>query len=369
MEAFGRIWIIFMSTTYLGILSGHVSAEPCGIRATVARKRYAMYVWTTGFDRHVPGCDVAKFLEWNSKGSCFTHVWDTKAKRDWLWATCNLPGREIDAIFVSDVHHNLKEAYNTGDCATSAIARVKALLTEGHTKVPNLKIYGLYAVSDIDVSEKNLVKYIVHYNDVCATSKNERFDGVATNNEAYAGIKCGNINERLKYLDNLEKIVTEARKQVKGTLLTHYSVSWHWGRCHGKMSNMTWKGKTTDVSRHMIDIFDSIDVQVGYIIYPAISDRMKTAGYDYAMALNKPIYTTVYTNKGSPCQITFFPDDTCRTKGHNETAMFTIFDGFSANGISYAQPCIHYFRGVYSTGVHLGWPIHDATGSSPIVGK
>lgn len=351
------------------VANDHVTAEPCDVRAVAARKHYAMYVWTTGFDHNVPGCDKAKFLEWNTKGPCFTHVWNTKAKRDWLWATCNLHGREVDTIFVSDVHHNLKKAYDTGDCTSAAIATVKDMLVEGHTKVSNLKIYGLYAVSDIAVSEKDLVKYIVYYNDVCARSDIERFDGIATNNEAYATIKCGNMNERLKYLDNLQAIVTEARKQKHGVLLTHYSVSWHWGICHGVVSNMTWNGKTSDVTHHMIDIFDSIDVQVGYIIYPAISDRMKIAGYDYAMSINKPIFTTSYTNKDSPCQITFFPDDSCRIKGHNETAMFSIFDGFPANGISYARPCIHYFRGIYSTGGYPGWPVHDGSNHSPIVGK
>ena len=35
-------------------------------------------------------------------------------------------------------------------------------------QVPGLKIYGLFAVDDRDVSEQNLVKYIVYYNDVCA---------------------------------------------------------------------------------------------------------------------------------------------------------------------------------------------------------
>lgn len=332
-----------------------------------SRKQYSMYVWTTGFDRDVSGCGEAEFMTWNSHGHCFTHVWDTAQKRSWLWATCNLPGREVSAIYISDVHHNLKAAYDTGNCKTADITTVKQMILEGHTQVANLKIYGLYAVSDIDVTEKDLVKYIVHYNDVCAANSDERFDGVATNNEAYAQIKCGDMTARLTYLDNLQKIVTEARKQTHGTLLTHYSVSWHWGQCNGSPSMMTWNGKTSDVSHHMIDIFDSIDVQVGYIIHPQIADRMRTAGYAYAVSLNKQMFTTVYTNRESPCQITFFPDDACHIKGHNETAMFAVFDEFAAHGIGSARPCIHYFRGVYSTGVVTGWPAHKQTGS-PIVG-
>ncbi|KAH3877260.1 hypothetical protein DPMN_001122, partial [Dreissena polymorpha] len=127
--------------------------------------------------------------------------------------------------------------------------------------VPNLKIYGLYAVSDIEVTERQLVQYIVYYNDQCARNISERFDGVAINNEAYAGIKCGSDAERILYLERLREITSEAGKQTHGRLLTHYSMSWHWGQCHGAPSNITWNGHTYDVSHHMIDIFDSTDVQ------------------------------------------------------------------------------------------------------------
>ena len=104
-------------------------------RPRVSRKQYSMYVWTTGYDVTISGCDVTKFMEWNSKGECFTHTWNTNDKRTWLWNTCNSAGREIGAIFVSDVHHNLKHAYDTGDCTTSDIALVKQMLTEGHSQV------------------------------------------------------------------------------------------------------------------------------------------------------------------------------------------------------------------------------------------
>ena len=35
-------------------------------------------------------------------------------------------------------------------------------------QVPGLHVYGLFAVSDLAVSEQYLVKYIVYYNDKCA---------------------------------------------------------------------------------------------------------------------------------------------------------------------------------------------------------
>ena len=36
-------------------------------------------------------------------------------------------------------------------------------------KIPELKIYTLFADSDANVSERNRVKYIVYYNDNCAS--------------------------------------------------------------------------------------------------------------------------------------------------------------------------------------------------------
>lgn len=108
-----------------------------------------------------------------------------------------------------------------------------------------------------------IVTYGVHL--VTSGSQSEKLDGVATNNEKYAEIKCADDVTRVRYLDNLKNIVTEARKQRQGTLLTHYSVSWHWGKCTGGNNMITWNHKTQNASLHMIDIFDSIDVQVSMI--------------------------------------------------------------------------------------------------------
>lgn len=94
-----------------------------------------MYVWNTGFDRDVSGCGEAAFMAFDKHGPCFTHVWSTTEKRKWLWGTCNLPGREISTIYISDVHWNLKEAFDTRNCKTTAISTVKQMLVEGHKQV------------------------------------------------------------------------------------------------------------------------------------------------------------------------------------------------------------------------------------------
>jgi hypothetical protein len=110
-----NVILLTIASVLIGLVANdHVTAEQCDVRAVAACKHYVMYVLTSGFNHNVPGCDKVKFLEWNTKGPCFTHVWNTKAKRDWLWATCNLHGRELDTIFVNDVHHNLKKYTTQG---------------------------------------------------------------------------------------------------------------------------------------------------------------------------------------------------------------------------------------------------------------
>ncbi|XP_062612670.1 uncharacterized protein LOC134274400 [Saccostrea cucullata] len=323
------------------------------------RKQYAMYVWRNGFDPNIPGCGKSEFLTWDSKHShCFTHTWNTAGKRQWLWATCNLQGREVSSIFLADVYHKLKTGYQANSCHSSNINLLRTTLLEGHSHVSNLKIYALFAASDADVSERHMIPYVVWYNDHCTHTNLEKFDGVAVNNEAYASIKCSHdIDQRRTFLDHLQEIHDEAQKQQDGNLLTHFSVSWHWGRCGGHSQPFLWRGKTMDASHHMIDIFDSIDVQVGYTIFPQIRDRMEMAGRNYSSTLRKNIFVTFYTDKTEPCQITFFPQN-CHLNGRSESNLFSIIDQFPQNGLGQEQPCIHYFRGVYSSGGNEDWPVH-----------
>ena len=92
-----------------------------------------MYVWDTGFDPSVPGCDEEKFLHPGDNPECFTHTWNTADKRSWLWNACNMPGREVSSIFLSGI--NLKYAKDNDDCTTDDVVRVRQLLKEGHTRV------------------------------------------------------------------------------------------------------------------------------------------------------------------------------------------------------------------------------------------
>ena len=64
----------------------------------------------------------------------------------------------------------------------------------------------------------------------------------------------------------------EAVKQtVGGPLATHYSVGWNWGRdSDGGFIQVTWNGERKNVTHNFIDIFDSTDIQVIFVIKPAI---------------------------------------------------------------------------------------------------
>lgn len=117
----------------------------------------------------------------------------------------------------------------------------------------------------------NNITYIIDIIYIIDTDQ-EKFDGVAVNNEAYAAIKCSSdLNQRTTYLDRLQEIHDGAQKQRHGRLLTHFSVSWHWGQCNGQSQPFLWRGKTSDASHHMIDIFDSIDVQVNWFNVDLVS--------------------------------------------------------------------------------------------------
>ncbi|CAC5388611.1 unnamed protein product [Mytilus coruscus] len=190
---------------------------------------YAIYVSRDGNEPTIPVCSQIDFLNWDKHSKCFIHTLDTHSRRQWLWRTY--------------VHHKLRDCFNAKSCGLPGIQLIKQTLSEGHSAVLGLQIYTLFAVSDIDVSEKDLIKHVVWYNDHCAAA-NEKFAGVAVNNEAYASIKChSGQSEQTRYLQHLNMSKTEAMKQIHGHLLTH----WQWGPCGSAQKLITYNRKTQDV--------------------------------------------------------------------------------------------------------------------------
>lgn len=63
-------------------------------------------------------------------------------------------------------------------------------------------------------------------------------------------------------------------------LLTHYSLGWHWFEA----GNVTFSGVTKNVVKHMIDIFNSTDMQTAYVLGDVILDRLQK-GFDGTAAV------------------------------------------------------------------------------------
>ena len=85
------------------------------------------------------------------------------------------------------------------------------------------------------------------------------------NNEHFENIKYDSVAVQITYLNNLDAFVTTASTQVTGSLFTHYSIPWSWGVVNG--TSVSFNNKENTAVRHMIDIFDSTDVQVRLITF------------------------------------------------------------------------------------------------------
>ncbi|MCP3978518.1 MAG: hypothetical protein GY716_04170 [bacterium] len=321
---------------------------------------YAMYVWSMGFDSTIPGCGAAE-LEAEDP-ACETHNWETPEARQWLWDTANRPGREIDRLFISDIRDQLEDPAADDDCSAASVLAVKQMLIEAHCKVPGVKIYATFSGTNPAVTEQDRVPEVVWYNDNCAGAPNARFDGVAINNEAYGPLKCAAESVQQDYLENLQAAQDAAQLQVTGDLLTHYSIGWHWGECDDVMIDIDWEGSIQPATHHMIDIFDSVDVQIATTNPLTVPTRANQAGYAHAVGQGKEFYILSFTNKrpDAECTTTHFPyycsAESTNPRRKDDWLMENIFDEFATMGIPSATPAIHAFRNVYSTGAHPDWP-------------
>ena len=88
-----------------------------------------MYVWDNGFDPYIDGCDEKAFLDSDHHPECYSHNWNTPEKRQYLWKSCNIEGREISSIFLSGIP-GLKYAKENNDCNTDEIKMVRETLHE-----------------------------------------------------------------------------------------------------------------------------------------------------------------------------------------------------------------------------------------------
>jgi len=288
------------------------------------------------------------------------------------WASCTVEDRLVTRIFLSDVKsriENDRKSSSTSSCDPELIIT----LTEAHQR--GISVYALFAVSDADFSETYMASYPKKFNEVCGTDL-AYFDGVAVNNEHFSKVKgCDDEVDVAKQTIILEKLnLTVVNADP---LPVHFSVSWNWDCCSCSSSsyerrNLTFDGITKGALEHMINIVDSVDVQVSYNV-PSTMTTRATLPYTYwtnkvEKSDTSALYVLAYTNPNSLCQLSFSPHakgsdtakDTCTKGVRTEAGMYAAFDTVEED-LPGAKGGIHFMNGVYGTGITEGWPVHNVT--------
>ena len=124
----------------------------------------------------------------------------------------------------------------------------------------------------------------------------------------------------------------------------------------------------------MVDIVDSVDVQVAYIKNSTMTSR-STPPYQYWVdKANKSdtskVYVLAYTNPTDLCQTSFSPhidgsntaEDTCSFSTINPRTEAGMFQGFDyvESQLPLIKGGIHFMNGVFGSGITAGWPVHSA---------
>lgn len=298
---------------------------------------------------------------------CFDENWDSSSKRRSLWGAAKtaVPAeRQVSHILSSKVSHIVV------DCDHVRAHELRATLREAHAPSIGIKVYALFSIDDLAFSEADKVPDVAAWNTQCARCPNERFDGVAINNERFSDINCDNNGSEEEYLDRVwdPKVAAAA-----AGLDLHMSLGWRWGLCDrggGVVNNLSWAppgslAVVNPANHHFIDILDSIDVQVSWNVAGAMENRALTSGVEYAATLGKPFWILAYTNPhdSGDCRFTFFPDALGCTQGVlTEAGMWGAFDTIMASSAISSTATtinagIHYFHGTYGSGLP-GWPKH-----------
>lgn len=251
-------------------------------------------------------------------------------------------------------------------------------LAEAHER--GVRVYALFAVSDAAFSETYMASYPNEFNAACGTEL-AYFDGVSVNNEYFSQIRdCDNPSnsfEQQQLLDNLQITASNS-----APLPLHFSVSWNWDCCECSSESYTTRdvqwpavgGEIKSALHHMVDIVDSIDVQVAYNTPSAMTSRA-AASYQYwtqkpSKSSTSKVYALAYTNPTDLCQLSFSPhakgsstaSDVCNVgnQERTEASMHIAFDTVETQ-YPLLKGGIHYMNGVYGSGITDGWPVHDAS--------
>jgi|ERR1719469_525109 len=359
------IFFSFLLLIYLSLIV-HIAAYSCA-----SDDGYSMYVWTQGFNATADFCSgIYPISKTGSYATCWYHNWESPAARQRLWASTNIPGRKVTRIYLSDVKKRIENngmTLSSSTCDTDLIS----FLSGAHQR--GIKVYALFAVSNEAFSETYMAEYPHQFNTACGTDM-AYFDGVSVNNEYFSQVReCISENQvaQLKFLDDLNTTAHNSKP-----LPLHFSVSWNWDCCDCSLSsyvplNLNWGSETKTALAHMIDISDSVDVQVAYNV-PDVMERRGIPPHNYFIA--KPdksttarLYILAYASPNSLCQLSFSPHkkgsttvtDTCSKGNRTQAGMFAAFD-YVENALPGAIGGIHYMGGVFSTGMTTDWPKHNS---------
>jgi len=281
-----------------------------------------------------------------------------------------IPGREVTRIFISDVKNRIENDGLTDDTECDEV--LKTTLVEAHER--GIEVYALFAVSDDEFSEKEMADYANQFNTACGDEWSY-FDGVAVNNEYFSKVKdCDDESEKLAQLQFLTDIQTTVENAAP--LPLHFSVSWNWDCCSCSSDSyekreLLWDGNTKSALEHMVNIVDSVDVQVAYN-KPSVMEERATNAHQYwddiaEKSSTSAFYVLAYANPNSICQLSFAPHakgsetatDECFIGDRTESGMYTAFDEIESN-LPGAIGGIHFMGGVYSSGITDDWPKHDS---------
>ena len=92
----------------------------------------------------VDGCNEEAFMIFDDvpeNDICFTHTWNTPSRREQLFGTCNVLGREVGTLLLSDIRWTVENAHTSEDCSSDEVIYLRETLEQGHAySIANMKV-------------------------------------------------------------------------------------------------------------------------------------------------------------------------------------------------------------------------------------
>ena len=258
------------------------------------------------------------------------YVWTQETSTDQaiddLIAACTVPSRRLNTILLSNYQ-------SSGYLRMHPAAGLHTLNTRAHQA--GLSVYALY-------TNKDWIDELLQYNAEC-TDPLQRFDGLAMD---YESVPTAPTDIQY-YADALTAV---------GTLPLHVSISWTWDNL------IAYGGQTKPAYEHIIDIVNSLDVQVVFETVSQIEFRAADE-VRYAAQQGKAVFMHTETQDLAGSGDfeewhTFFEE--------GEAFMWSVLDAVDFDGDPFAGFILHHYGDVYSSGTAL-WPDRGVGGASKAV--